>query len=126
MKKIIKTDKAPAAVGPYSQAVQSGDKLYLSGQIAIDPAVGKLIDGDTAAQVEQIMKNITAVLSAANLTMENVVKTTIYMTDISEYGAINEAYGRYFAENPPARAAIAVAALPAGAQVEIEAIAEIS
>jgi 2-iminobutanoate/2-iminopropanoate deaminase len=123
MKKPIATNQAPAAIGPYSQAIQSGDIVFLSGQIAIDPATSQLIQGSFADEVEQIMKNITAVLAAADLKIENVVKATIFLTDLNNYKEVNEVYGRYFADTPPARSAVGVKELPAGARVEIETIA---
>jgi len=123
MKKVILSQNAPAPIGPYSQAVEVGPMLYCSGQIAIDPKSGQVLSGDVKAQAEQVMKNIEAVLSAANLKFQNVVKTTIFLTDMKDFVTVNEIYGRYFPENPPARSTVAVAGLPKGVQVEIEVIA---
>jgi len=121
----ISTPSAPTAVGPYSQAVQSGNLLFCSGQIAIDPATQKLIDGSVAEEVHQVLKNLTAVLVAAGSDLGKVVKTTVLLANIADYATMNEVYGEYFSTHKPARAAFAVAALPAGAKVEIDAIAEI-
>ncbi|MCP5096060.1 MAG: RidA family protein [Chloroflexi bacterium] len=125
-KVIIHTDQAPAAVGPYSQAVRAGNLLFTAGQVPLDPATGKLVDGDVAAQAEQVMKNLQAVLTAAGTNFDNVVKTTVFMGDMAYYGAVNEVYGRYAGDNPPARSAFAVAGLPLGALVEIEMIAVVT
>lgn len=123
MSKTIFSDQAPAPVGPYSQAVQTGGLIFCAGQIALKPD-GTFLDGDLAEQAEQIMQNIIAVLAAADCTLENIVKTTIYLTDISDFGAVNEVYGKYFEQNPPARTTIAVKELPFNAKVEIEVVAE--
>jgi 2-iminobutanoate/2-iminopropanoate deaminase len=123
MKKIISTPNAPAAIGPYSQAVESGNTLYISGQIPIDPAIGKLVEGDITVQTEQVMRNISAILSAAGYSLEDVVKSTCLLSDIADFKAMNEVYGRYYNEKQPARAAFAVKALPMGALIEIETIA---
>ncbi len=120
---IISTDKAPAAVGPYSQATKVGNLLYTAGQIAIDPAIGKLIDGDVVQQAEQVMQNLGAVLAAGGSSYDNVLKTTVFLRRMADYGAVNEVYGKYFAGSKPARSAVAVGALPLGALVEIEAVA---
>lgn len=120
--KYIHTDKAPKAVGPYSQAIQSHDFLFLSGQIGIDPQTGTLVEG-LEAQTHQIMKNIQAVLDEAEGDLNDIVKTTIFLTDINDYKHVNEIYGSYFPDHKPARSAVAVAALPAGALIEIECIA---
>ena len=119
--KKIATEKAPAAIGPYSQAIVCGDMLFTSGQIAIDPAVGDIVAKDVVGQTEQVMKNLTAVLQAAGTTMENAVKTTCFLADIADFAAFNEVYGRYFTSKP-ARSCVAAKALPKGALVEIEAI----
>jgi 2-iminobutanoate/2-iminopropanoate deaminase len=121
----ILTNDAPAPIGPYSQAIRVGSFLFCSGQIPIDPATGKLIEGDVAAQTRQIMKNIAAVLQAAGATFENVVKTTIYLVDMSDFATVNPIYGERFGKTPPARSTVAVAALPLGARVEIEVIASL-
>ena len=118
----VATQKAPAAIGPYSQAVKCGNLVYTSGQIAIDPAVGELIAGDIRAQTEQVMKNLGAVLAAAGTSYENAVKTTCVLANIGDFAAFNEIYGKYFTEKP-ARSCVAVAALPKGALVEVEAVA---
>ncbi|NIR47709.1 RidA family protein [candidate division KSB1 bacterium] len=122
-KKIISTNKAPQAIGPYSQAVQAGPLLFVSGQIAIDPATGDLKLGDIQSQTRLIMENIQTILEEAGVSLDSVVKTTIFMKDMSDFAAVNEAYGSYFKKAPPARAAVEVAALPKGVGVEIEAIA---
>jgi 2-iminobutanoate/2-iminopropanoate deaminase len=122
-KTIISTENAPAAVGPYSQAVAIGDMVYTAGQIALDPATGKLMEGGIAAQTEQVLHNLQAVLAAANSSLEQVIKTTVFLQDMGEFAAMNAVYGRYFSHNPPARSTIQVAALPLGAGVEIEAVA---
>jgi 2-iminobutanoate/2-iminopropanoate deaminase len=123
MKKIYATSKAPSAIGPYSQAVEANNTLYVSGQIPIDPATGKLIDGGIAEQTDQVLKNIGAILSAAGYAYNDVVKSTCYLSDIINFKAMNEVYARYYTENFPARVALAVKDLPMGALVEIDAIA---
>jgi 2-iminobutanoate/2-iminopropanoate deaminase len=122
-KRIIETKNAPAPVGPYSQAVESQGFLFCSGQIAIDPATNQVLAGSVPEQAEMVMKNIQGVLSAAGLGFENVVKTTIFLTNMNDFAAVNEVYGRYFKTQPPARSTIAVAGLPKGVQVEIEVLA---
>ncbi len=122
-KKIISTTAAPAAIGPYSQAVMAGDFLYVSGQIPLDPATGELAAADIETQTEQSLKNIGAILSEAGMTYDNVVKTTVFLADINDFSAMNEVYAKFFTGDCPARAAIQVAAIPRGARVEIEAIA---
>ncbi len=119
----VSSEQAPKAIGPYSQAVDCGDAIYLSGQIPIDPATNQMIEGDIKAQTERVILNLQAVLKSAGLTLDDVVKTTVYMTDLKEFPQMNEVYGRYFAKNAPARATVQVAALPKGARIEIEAIA---
>lgn len=123
MKKIIHTDHAPKAVGPYSQAIESNGTLYISGQIPIDPATGKFVEGGIKEQTEQVMKNIGAILQAAGYTYEDVVKSTCLLSDMDNFAAMNEVYGKYYPLNPPARAAYGVVRLPLGALVEIETIA---
>ena len=118
-RKAIQTDKAPAAMGPYSQALLVGNTLYISGQLGIDPATGKLVEGGTAEQAEQALKNIMAILMEANMSMHNVVQVQVFLADIADFAAVNEVYKTFFAEPYPARAAIQAAALPAGASVEI-------
>ncbi|HSM54934.1 MAG TPA: RidA family protein [Candidatus Sulfomarinibacteraceae bacterium] len=122
-KEIISTDNAPAAVGPYSQAVCAGSLVYTAGQIPLDPNTGKLVDGDIQAQTRQVMHNLEAVLEAAGSSLDNVIKTTVFLNDIDDYAAVNEVYGSFFGESPPARSAVQVAALPLGARLEIEVVA---
>jgi len=125
-REVIATERAPAAVGPYAQACRrsGGRTLYLSGQIPLDPDSGQLVAGPPAEQAERCMRNLQAVLAAAGLGFDDVVRCTIYLTDLGAFGAVNEVYGRFFGDPPPARACVQVAALPKGAQVEIDAIAE--
>ena len=122
-KQIISTKQAPAALGPYSQGVRIGELVFTAGQVAIDPATGKLLEDDITVQTEQVLKNLTAVLEAAGSSLANVVKCTVFLQDMGEFAAMNAVYGRFFSQNPPARSAVQVAALPLGARVEIEAIA---
>lgn len=120
----IDTQHAPRAIGPYSQAIASDDWLYCSGQIALDPATGDLVaPDDVGRQAEQVLRNLSAVLAAGQSSFDQVVKTTIYLVDMADFGAVNEVYGKFFAAPAPARATVAVAALPRGARVEIDAIA---
>jgi len=123
MKKIIHTDKAPAAVGPYSQAVEINDTLYVSGQIPIDPATGKIVPGGIAEQTLQVMKNIGAILEEAGYRYEDVVKSTCLLSDMGNFSKMNEVYAFYYPDDQPARAAFAVKELPLGVLVEIETIA---
>jgi 2-iminobutanoate/2-iminopropanoate deaminase len=123
MKSIINTEKAPKAIGPYSQAVRAGNTLYISGQIPINPETGKIVEGGIKEQTEQVMKNISAVLEAAGYTFEEVVKSTCLLSDISNFAAMNEVYGSYYPNNSPARAAFSVKDLPMNALIEIETIA---
>jgi 2-iminobutanoate/2-iminopropanoate deaminase len=123
MKKIISTSEAPGAIGPYSQAVRSGSLLFCSGQIPLDPKTGQIVSGDIAAQTRRVLDNIAGVLKAESLTFDNVVKTTIFLTDLGDFQTVNEIYGSYFKQDPPARSTVQVAALPKGANVEIEVIA---
>ncbi|MFY8112177.1 MAG: RidA family protein [Flavobacterium sp.] len=124
MKKIIFTDKAPSPIGPYSQAVLKGETLYTSGQIAINPATGELVTDTIQAETEQVMQNMKAVLEAANMTFENVVKTSIFIMNMNDFAAINEVYGSYFNEKTaPARETVQVACLPKNVNVEIAMIA---
>jgi 2-iminobutanoate/2-iminopropanoate deaminase len=123
MQRIIKTSNAPAAIGPYSQAVEINGILYISGQIAIDPKTGKLVEGDITAQTNQVLKNIDAILHEAGYSFIQVVKSTCMLSDIVNFKAMNEVYGQYYFENQPARAAFAVKELPLGALIEIETIA---
>lgn len=123
MKKVMHTDNAPKAVGPYSQAIQLGDFLFCSGQIAIDPKTNEVYSGDIKTQTEMVMKNIAAVLATANLNFDNVVKTTIFLTNMNDFATVNEVYAKSFKEAPPARSTVAVAGLPKGVNVEIEVLA---
>jgi len=123
MKRIINTEKAPKAIGPYSQAVEANGTLYISGQVPIDPNLGKIVDGEISEQTEQVMKNIAAILDEAGYKFSDVVKSTVLLSDIKNFGAMNEIYGNYYKENPPARAAYEVVNLPLGALVKIETIA---
>lgn len=122
--RVVSTELAPKAIGPYSQAVDCGDTVYLSGQIALDPATGRLVGDSIEAQTEQVLKNLRIILEASGLTMDHVVKTTVYMTDLKEFPKMNQVYATHFKKNPPARATVQVAALPRGAKVEIEATAK--
>ncbi len=124
MKKIIKTDNAPQAIGPYSQAVQSKGTLYVSGQIPINPKTGKLTDGGIEEQTRQVMENIGAILKEAGYEFSDVVKSTCLLDNMDNFAAVNKIYGEYYPENPPARAAYEVAKLPLGVMIEIETIAE--
>jgi 2-iminobutanoate/2-iminopropanoate deaminase len=122
-KYILSTDKAPAAIGPYSQAVGFANLLFLSGQIALDPSTGKLTGDTVQEQTKRVLENIRALLEAANLGFENVVKATIFLANMNDFGLVNEIYAPYFPENPPARSTVEVARLPRNALVEIEVIA---
>lgn len=124
-KEIVSTEKAPAAIGPYSQAVKAGGFLFVSGQIPINPATGALVTGAIEAQTRQVMENLKAILAAAGLGMENVVKATIFLTNMQHFAAINAVYGEYFTSEAPARAAVGVSSLPKGVDVEIEVIAQL-
>lgn len=119
-KQIIVTSKAPKAIGPYSQGVKAGQFVFYSGQIPLDPETGEIIGETSAEQAVQVMSNIRAALDAAGLKFDDVVKTTIYMTDLADFGAVNEVYGRCFPLDPPARSTVQVSALPRGVKVEIE------
>jgi 2-iminobutanoate/2-iminopropanoate deaminase len=119
----ISTTGAPAAVGPYSQAIAMGGLLFTAGQVALDPSSGALVDGGIEPQTERVMANLTAVLDAAGCTWADVLKTTIFLTDIADFTTVNEIYGRYVSDPPPARSTIGVAALPKGARIEIELVA---
>ncbi len=123
MKEIISTEKAPGAIGPYSQAVKAGNIVFCSGQIPIDPATGAFVSEDVAEQTEQVLKNLSAVLEAAGTSLNNVVKTTVFLADMNDFVAMNEVYAKYFSENKPARATVQAARLPRDARVEIECIA---
>ena len=124
MKNVICTEAAPAAIGPYSQAIETAGTVYISGQLPIDPATGEFPSGDIRRQTSASLENIRAILSRAGLDFGNVVKTTVLLQDIGDFGAMNEVYGEYFTEPYPARASFALVALPKGARVEIEVVAE--
>jgi 2-iminobutanoate/2-iminopropanoate deaminase len=123
MKKIISTNEAPAAVGPYSQAVRIGSTVYCAGQIPLDPKSGQIVSKDISEQTRRVLDNISAILKAEGLLFENIVKTTIFLTDLADFQTVNEIYASYFKQAPPARSTVQVAALPKGARIEIEAIA---
>ena len=125
-RKVILSADAPKPVSAYSQAIQTGSLLFLAGQIPLDPNTGKLVSGSIADETERIIANMSAVLSAAGATLANVVKTTVYLTNMADFAAFNEAYARHFTSDPPARTTVAVAALPLGVRVEIEAIAALA
>lgn len=119
----VKTEKAPAAIGPYSQAIVMGDLVFTAGQIALDPATGRIVDGGVEAQAERVLQNLAAVLEAAGAGLDTVLKTTVFLADLEDYAAVNEVYGRHFREPYPARSAVQAAGLPRNALVEIEVIA---
>jgi len=124
-KKIVRSDQAPKAIGPYSQAVDGGELVFLSGQIPLDPANGELVGaGDIQAQTERVILNLKGILLAAGLSLAHVVRTTVYLVDLAEFAKMNEIYGRHFSVEPPARSTVQVSALPRGARVEIDAIAK--
>ena len=123
MKRLIHSDNAPKALGPYSQAIQNGDMVFLSGQVGIDPATGIFFSGGVEEQTHQVIKNLTAVLEAAGLDRSHVLKTTIFLASMEDFQKVNAVYGEYFSDDPPARATIEVGGLPLGALVEIEAVA---
>ena len=123
MREQIQTKNAPAAIGPYSQAIKAGGLVFVSGQIPIDPETGEFVAGGIAEQTERVLKNLTAVLEAAGSGLDKVVKTTVFLADMKEFAAMNEVYARFFSSAPPARATVAAAGLPRDARVEIEAVA---
>ncbi len=123
MRDVVSTKDAPQAIGPYSQAIKAGEFVFLSGQIAIDPATSNIIQGDIAAQTDRVLKNISAVLTAAGTSLDRVVKTTVFLKNMSEFAAMNEVYGRYWKSAPPARSTVEVARLPKDVLVEIDVIA---
>lgn len=122
-REIIRTDRAPAAVGPYSQAVRIKDLVFTAGQIPLDPSTGAVIQGDIEAQTRHVLENLSAVLEAAGSSLDQILKMTVFMTDLSLFGRMNAVYAEYFPENPPARSAVQVAALPLGVAIEMEAVA---
>ncbi|NQZ79280.1 MAG: RidA family protein [Ekhidna sp.] len=123
MKKIINSAKAPAPIGPYSQAVRSGDTLYVSGQIPLDQSIDKLVEGSIEEETEQVMKNLSFILEEAGLSFEHVLKCSIFVSDMGNFSRINAVYGKYFENNPPARETVEVSGLPKGVNVEISCIA---
>ena len=123
MSESVSTDKAPGAIGPYSQAIKAGGLVFCSGQIPIDPVTGEFVSNDVTEQTEQVLKNLSAVLEAAGTSLAGVVKTTVFLADMSDFAAMNEVYGKYFSHNKPARATVQAARLPRDARVEIECIA---
>ncbi len=123
MKKIVSTTEAPAAVGPYSQAVRMGPLLFTAGQIPLDPKTGQLVSEDVGDQTKRVLENLTAVLRAENMNFSNIVKTTVFMTNLGDFQTMNDIYASYFKDAPPARSTVQVSALPKGAQVEIEVVA---
>ena len=122
MKEIISTDKAPKAIGPYSQAVRAGGFLFTAGQIALDPATGQIVEGDVARQTTRVLENLKAIVEAAGSSLDRAVKATVYLKDMGDFAAMNEVYGRYFASNPPARSTVEAARLPRDVRVEIDLI----
>jgi 2-iminobutanoate/2-iminopropanoate deaminase len=123
MKEVVATPNAPAAIGPYSQAIKANGLLFASGQIPFDPATGQIVAGDIAVQTERVLRNLEAVLTAADSSLERVVRTTVYMKNLGDFVAMNEVYGRFFKASPPARSTVEVARLPRDVQVEIDVIA---
>jgi len=123
VKEIISTEHAPGAIGPYSQAVKTGNMVFVSGQIPIDPATGQFVSEDVAEQTEQVFKNLRAVLEAAGSSLDKVIKTTVFLADMNDFAAMNEVYGKFFTSDYPARATVQAARLPRDARVEIECIA---
>ncbi len=123
MKEIVSTENAPGAIGPYSQAIKAGGMVFCSGQIPIDPVTGEFVSADVGEQTVQVLKNLGEVLKAAGTSLDNVVKTTVFLADMNDFAVVNEVYGRYFTENKPARATVQAARLPRDARVEIDCIA---
>ena len=126
MREAIATDRAPQAIGPYSQAVRAGNQIYCSGQIPIDPATGAIIDGDIAAQTRQVLTNLSKVLEAAGVSLDHVVKTTVYLADMNDFASMNAVYGTFFSSPAPARSTVQAARLPRDARVEIDVVAVIA
>jgi 2-iminobutanoate/2-iminopropanoate deaminase len=124
-KQVISTPLAPAAIGPYSQAIRSGNLVFVSGQIPLDPATGHLVEGDAAMQTARVLQNLSAILEAAGSSLGQVLKTTVYLKDLADFAMMNEVYARFFGDNPPARATVEVARLPRNVSVEIDLIAEV-
>ena len=125
MRTAVATERAPRAIGPYSQAVKAGDFLFLSGQIPLDPETGQVVTGDISAQTRRVMDNLQAVLAAAGISLDAVVRTTIYLADLGDFATVNEVYGSYFASPAPARSTVQVARLPRDARIEVDAIAHV-
>jgi 2-iminobutanoate/2-iminopropanoate deaminase len=123
MKKVIQTDKAPKAIGPYSQGIQAGNLVFLSGQIALDPKTGEMLAGDVRQQTQQVLENIKGLLESQGLEMRDVIKTTIFLKEMGNFNQVNDVYAAYFSSSPPARSTVEVARLPRNAEIEIEAIA---
>ena len=123
MKEVISTEKAPGAIGPYSQAIKFDNIIFFSGQVALDPESGELVSDDVSEQTRMALRNLGEVLNAAGATFDDVVKTTVFLSDMADFGAMNDVYGKIFVEDPPARATVAAAGLPKGAKVEIECVA---
>jgi 2-iminobutanoate/2-iminopropanoate deaminase len=123
VRRTVATDGAPKAIGPYSQGIDAGSMVFLSGQIPLDPATGQFVPGGIAEQTEQVLKNLEAVLKASGLSMNHIVRTTVFLVDLGEFAAMNEVYARHFPKDPPARSTVQVVALPKGARIEIDAIA---
>lgn len=121
---VVATDKAPGAIGPYSQAIKVGNLVFTAGQIPLDPATGKLVEGDIAAQTERVLQNLQAVVEASGSSLARVVKTTCFLTNLDDFAAFNEVYAKYFSDNRPARSTIQAGCLPAGASVEVDCVAE--
>ena len=124
-KQAISTPQAPAAIGPYSQAIRAGNLLFVSGQIPLDPNTGQVVEGDAAVQTARVLRNLSAILEAAGSSLNQVLKTTVYLKDMADFAIMNEVYGRFFPETPPARATVEVARLPRNVAVEIDLIAEV-
>ena len=124
-KQAISTPQAPAAIGPYSQAIRAGNLLFVSGQIPLDPDTGQVVEGDAAVQTARVLRNLSAILEAAGSSLNQVLKTTVYLKDMADFAIMNEVYGRFFPETPPARATVEVARLPRNVAVEIDLIAEV-
>ncbi len=122
-RKVVTTSGAPKAIGPYSQAIVAGDYIFVSGQIPLHPETGEIVGNTIEEQTERVLENVKAIVESAGSSMDMVVKTTVYMSDLNEFGRMNEVYARYFSENPPARAAVEVSKLPKGVKIEIEAVA---
>ncbi len=126
MRQRVQTDNAPAAIGPYSQAIKANGFVFVSGQVGFDPKTGEFVPGGVAEQTEQVLKNVSAVLEAAGSSLDQVVKTTVFLADMKEFSAMNEVYAKFFSDPPPARATVAAAGLPRDARVEIEVVALVS